>query len=60
MVSEKAEKAPRLESTDPESQTQTAQTLLGGSWDLVSKVVSTLIGVISTYKYSYLIYNLTY
>ena len=34
--------------------------VLGGSWDLVSKVISTLIGVISTYKYSYLIYNLTY
>ena len=23
---------------------------LGGSWDLVSKVISTLIGVISSYK----------
>ena len=34
--------------------------LLGGSWDLVSKVKSTLIGVISSYKYSYLIYNPTY
>ena len=29
--------------------------LLGGSWDLVSKVISPLIGVISNYKYSYLI-----
>ena len=28
--------------------------------DLVSKVISTLIGVISTYKYSYLIYNPSY
>ena len=28
--------------------------LLGGSWDLVSTVISTLTGVISTYKYSYL------
>ena len=26
--------------------------------DLVSKVISPLIGVISNYKYSYLIYNL--
>ena len=31
--------------------------LLGGSWDLVSKVISTLSGVISNYKYSYLNYN---
>ena len=30
--------------------------LLKGSWDLVSKVLSTLSGVISTYKYSYVIY----
>ena len=28
--------------------------LLGGSWDVVSKVVSTLIRVISNYKYRYL------
>ena len=28
---------------------------LGGSWDLVSKVISTLIGLIVTYNYSYLI-----
>ena len=34
--------------------------LLGGSGDLVSKVISTLIGVISNYKYSYLIYNPSY
>ena len=34
--------------------------LLGGSWDLVSKVISTLIGVISNYKYSYLVYNPIY
>ena len=34
--------------------------LLGGSWDLVSKVISTLIGVKSSYKYSYLIYTPTY
>ena len=32
--------------------------LLGGSWDLVSKVISTLIGVISNYKYSYLFLTL--
>ena len=31
--------------------------ILGGSWDLVSKVISTLSGVISNYKYGYLIYN---
>ena len=29
------------------------QALLGGSWDLVRKVVSTLLGVIGSYKYSY-------
>ena len=34
--------------------------LLGGSWDLVSMVISTLSGVISNYKYSYLNYNRTY
>ena len=34
--------------------------LLGGSWDLVSKVISTLIGVISSYKYSYHNYNPSY
>ena len=34
--------------------------LLGGSWDLVSTVTSTLIGAISKYKYSFLIYNLSY
>ena len=33
------------------------QSLLGGSWDLVSTVISTLSGVISNYKYSYLNYN---
>ena len=32
--------------------------VLGGSGDLVSKVIRTLFGVISNYKYSYLIYNL--
>ena len=31
--------------------------LLGGSWDLVSMVVSTLSGGISNYKYSYLNYS---
>ena len=34
--------------------------LLGGSGDLVSKVISTLIGVISSDKYSYLIYDPSY
>ena len=34
--------------------------VLGGSWDLVSKVISPLIGVISNYKYNYLIYNPSY
>ena len=34
--------------------------LLGGSGDLVSKVISTLIGVISNYKYSYRIYKPSY
>ena len=28
------------------------QGLLGGSGDLVSKVISTLVGVINSYKYS--------
>ena len=32
--------------------------LLGGSWDLVSKVISTLIGVIIKYNYSYLFITL--
>ena len=35
-------------------------TVLGGSWDLVSTVISTLSGVISNYKYSYLNYNPSY
>ena len=34
--------------------------VLGGSGDLVSKVISPLIGVIRNYKYSYLIYNPSY
>ena len=34
--------------------------LLEGSWDLVSKVISTLNGVMSNYKYSYLVYNPSY
>ena len=35
-------------------------TLLGGSWDLVNTVISTLSGVISSYKYNYLNYNSSY
>ena len=31
--------------------------ILGGSWDLTSTVISTLLGVTSSCKYSYLIYN---
>ena len=34
--------------------------LLEGSWDLVSTVISTLSGVISNYKSSYLNYNPSY
>ena len=34
--------------------------ILGGSWDLLSRVISTLTGVTSNYKYSYLIYNPSY
>ena len=34
--------------------------ILGGSWDLVSRVISTLIGVISNYNYSFLTYNPSY
>ena len=33
---------------------------LEDSWDLVSMVISTLRGVISNYKYSYLNYNPSY
>ena len=33
--------------------------VLGGSGDLVSKVISPLIGVISNYQYSYLVYSPT-
>ena len=36
------------------------EALLGGSWDLVSTVISTLSGVISNCKYSYLNYNPSY
>ena len=36
------------------------QGLLEGSWDLVSMVISTLIGLISNYKYSYLNKNPSY
>ena len=39
---------------------QRKETLLGGSWDLVSTGISTLTGVITSYKYSYLIYNHSY
>ena len=38
----------------------TGPTILGGSWDLVSEVISTLIGVRSSYKYSYPHYNPSY
>ena len=34
--------------------------LLGGSWDLVTRDISTLIRVISNYNYSYLTYNPSY
>ena len=34
--------------------------LLAGSWDLVSRVISTLSGVISKYSYSYLNYKPSY
>ena len=39
---------------------RSSDSLLGGSWDLVSKVISTINGVISNYKYSYLNYNPSY
>ena len=32
----------------------TSEGLLGGSWGLVSRVISTLIGALSNYKHSYL------
>ena len=34
--------------------------MLGGSWDLVSMVISTLIGLISNSKHSYLSNNPSY
>ena len=34
--------------------------VLGGSWDLVSTVISTSTGFIDGYKYSYTMYNPTY
>ena len=36
------------------------ESYFGGSWDLVSTVISTSIGDISTYKCSYLNYNPSY
>ena len=39
---------------------QSLRALLGGSGDLVSKVLSTFIGVRSTYKYDYLTYKPSY
>ena len=36
------------------------KTILGGSWDLVSMVISTLSADINSYKYSYLNYNPSY
>ena len=39
---------------NPDDAAWTGIYLLGGSWDLVSKVISTLSGVISNYKSSYL------
>ena len=36
----------------PELRFPVGKVVLGGSWDLVSKVISTLFGVISSYKYS--------
>ena len=39
---------------------QTGHVALGGSWDLVSTVISTLTGVMSNSKYSYFIYNPSY
>ena len=49
--------SPRLRA---EGQGGDLRALLGGSWDLVSTVISTLSGVISNYKYSYLNYNPSY
>ena len=39
---------------------QGPKSLLGGSWDLVSKVVSTFIGVVIKYNYRYLADNPNY
>ena len=41
----------------PEADKPETPGLLGGSWDFVSKVISALIRVISSYKYSYLPYK---
>ena len=45
------------ESPEMTAAVETHNFLLGGSWDLVSMVVSTLSGGISNYKYSYLNYS---
>ena len=42
---------------NPRTSPTLSKSLLGGSWDLVSKDISTLIGVISSYRYSYPNYN---
>ena len=43
-----------------QSSTKNLAQLEGGSWDLVSMVISTLSGVICNYMYSYLLYNPSY
>ena len=48
-----------VRSRTPERLTK-SQSVLGGSWDLVSKARSTLIGVVGNYRLSYLIYNPNY
>ena len=49
-----------VEITYSDTCSQIALLLLGGSRDLVSKVVSTLTGVISNYRYGYFAYTSSY
>ena len=55
---------PRFRNSEPERKYVFAskaielhERILGGTWDLVSRVISTLIGVVTRYNYSYLTYS---
>ena len=51
---------PKAEKMLLDASSSSLESVLGGSWDLVSKVISTLSGIISSYEYSYLNYNPNY